>query len=344
MFKIGIEQEIVFLNEFGEYVDADNTGFGLFEEIVDAFPAFDGDDRFLECKSIETFPKRCYIEGFERHDAGGERVDTLPKALEIRTLPHDSVGGAVAEFRDSWSRAMALAAARGLSPVLTSRHPYKNNLDWFSRLGDNERLVRNEARFKLAKRAMMSHGLHVNVSLNGYDRDRMLDRVKKVCYYTPSIIPWSYSSPFYLGKAFEGLCSRNYYRASSRNMVDLNDRMGKNVIEFRAFDACGDYRLMDAVLRLFCGFLLDESLTGRTEQQDSERLMLSSLAGYNEPAIHDESQIILQASRTALGGAAEPFRLLKNMIDAKDSYAARMKARYKETGSIRESISGQYQF
>ena len=344
MFKIGIEQEFVFLKENGEYVDADNTDYSLFGEIVDAFPAFEGDDRFLDCKSIETYPKRCYVEGFERHDGNGKRIDTLPKALEVRTLPHDSVNGAVAEFRDSWSIVMSLAAERGLTPVLVSWNPYRTVLDWFSRLGEEEQRVRTPARFELAKRAMFTHGLHVNVSLEGFTRDQMQDRVDKVCHYTPSVIPWSYSSPFHHGGVFEGLCARNYFRASSRNMVDLNERMGEYVIEFRGFDACGDHRLLDAVLRLFTGFLLDETLPGRTRQQDSERLMLSSLAGFGDPSIREECGHILQAARAAQDGADEPFHLLAKMLENNDTYSARMKNRFADTGSIRVAISGHYDY
>lgn len=344
MFKIGIEQEFVFLNEAGEYVDADNTTYSEFAEIVDQFPVFEGDDRHLDCKSLETYPKRCYVEGFERHDSSGTLVETLPKALEIRTTPHKTIGGAVTEFRASWNRLMGLAQGRGLIPALTSRHPFKNSLDFFENLGAEESLVRSEARLKLARRAMFTHGLHVNVSLEGYSESRLQDLVAKVNYYTPSIIPWSYSSPFYLGELFEGLCSRNYYRASTRNMVDLNDRKGTHVIEFRGFDACGDHQLLDAVLRLFVGVLLDESLPGRSLQQDSNRLMQSSIMGFGDPSIGEECRQILLAVQRVSGDDPEPFSLLESMLDSNVTYASRMKQRYSETGSIKASISEQFRY
>jgi hypothetical protein len=344
MFRIGIEQEFVFLNKAGEYVDADNTEYSLFRDIVDAFPSHPGDDRFLECKSLETTPKRCYVEGFERHDADGKLAETLPKALEIRTLPHRGVEGVVGEFRESYRQAMQLAGKHGLHPVLVSYHPYKTTLKRFVSLDEVELRVRGEARLDLAKRAMFTHGLHVNVSLDHLTKDKLQDRVRKICFYTPSIIPWSYSSPFYRGELFEGLCSRNYYRASSRNMVDLNERLGAYVIEFRGFDACGDFRLLDAVLRLFCGILLDEELPGRTGQQDSERLMLSSLRGYSDASIRDECRQLLKAAHKALGGDPGPFMLLETMLEKDNSYATQIKQRYNQSGSVRESVSGLYDF
>ena len=344
MLQIGIEQEFVFFNEAGEYVDADNTDYSVFAGIVDQFPAFEGDDRFLEPKSLERYPKRCYVEGFERHDAHGTLIETLPKALEIRTLPHTSVSDTVAEFRESYAAAMRLAAAEGLQPALVSRHPYKKTLDLFQGLGDEERRVRTEARFNLAKRAMFTHGLHVNVSLDGRSREEMQALVDKVCYYTPALIPWSYSSPFYLGEPFEGLCSRNYYRASTRNMVDLNERMGQFVVEFRGFDACGDSRLLSGVLGLFCGLLLDESLPGRASEQDADRLMLSSVAGYGDPSIRKECEEILWAATSAFGEGPGSFRLLETLLQTDDCYAARLKKRYNETESICSAITGHYDF
>ena len=344
MLKIGIEQEFVFLNGSGEYVDADNTVYLDFAEIIDEFPTFNGDDLHLDCKSLETYPKRCYVEGFERHDESGKLVETLPKALEIRTTPHDTISGVVSEFRESWNGLMQIAKGRGLKPVLTSRHPFKNSLGIFREIGEEESRVRSEARLKLAKRAMFTHGLHVNVSMDGYSEERLQDLVEKVNYYTPSIIPWSYSSPFYMGDLFDGLCSRNYYRASSRNMVDLNDRKNAQVIEFRGFDACGDHRLLDAVLRLYVGLLLDESLSGRTSQQDPKRLMQSSIAGYSNQGIREECRLILQAAQDALRGDPAPFSLLECMLESNDTYASRMKQRYAETGSIKVTVSDQYKY
>lgn len=103
MLLTGIEQEFVFADDRGRYLDADVADYELFHSIVDAMPLYEDDAKFLDCKSLELRPKRCYVEGFERHDASGKRIETLPKGIEIRTLPHDSIGGVVAEFRDSYS-------------------------------------------------------------------------------------------------------------------------------------------------------------------------------------------------------------------------------------------------
>lgn len=344
MLRAGIEQEFVFADASGRYLDADNTDYSLFAAIVDEFPVFEGDAAVFERKSLETCPKRCYVEGFERHDGNGNRVETLPKGLEIRTLPHSSVTGVIAEFKTSYAEVMRLARRRGLSPLLVSRHPFKTSLAFEQRLGAEERAVRSEAELALARRAMLSHGLHVTVSLDGGSAEGMQSLADKVNFYTPALIPWSFSSPFYAGKAFEGLCSRNYFRAESRRMAGVEMRRGVPVLEFRGFDACGDARLMEALLTLFCGFLLDDSLPGRAPRQDPARLKRSSLAGFAEPSLRDEGRAVLRAARSVLGGGGDSLALLESMLDSNDSYAARMKSRYAETGSVMESIAGQYDF
>jgi hypothetical protein len=344
MLRIGIEQEFVFRDGSGRYLDAENSDYAVFEKIVDQFPALPGDDDWFECKSLEQYPKRCYVEGFERHDRDGRLIETIPKGLEIRTLPHRSVRSCVDEFRRSYGKVMGIAADSGLFPVLTSRHPFKSTISLESRIGSVEGQVRTEAELALATRAMLSHGLHVNVSIDGYDGRRMQDLLEKVNYYMPVMIPWTFSSPFLDGDAFEGLCSRNYCRADSRRMADIHSRSGCRILEFRGFDACGDFRLLTAVLRFFRGFLLDHSLPGRSARQDSGRLKLSSLRGFSEPSLKEAGLEALNASRSAMGGSRDTLDLLEEMLVANDSYAARMKASYQENGDIVACISDRYDF
>ena len=342
--KIGIEQEFVFADKTGRYLDGDNASYAVFSEIVDQFPAFEGDDAFLECKSLEKFPKRCYVEGFELHDTEGKTVETIPKGLEIRTLPHGNVEELVAEFRNTFVEVMRLTRQAGLVPVLTSRHPFKQTLALDSRIGAAEHQVRTESRLTLAKRSMLSHGLHVNLSVSNYSPEKMQSIVEKLNYYTPSLVPWSYSSPFYQGKEFAGLCSRNYFRAGTRSMADLDERQGLQVLEFRAFDACGDARLLSALLQMYCGFILEDTLPGRSATQDSERLMRSSVAGFGDAEFREEGRAILRASRAALGDRGDSLELLEVMLEQNDSWSARMKSCYAKTGSIMDCISERYKF
>lgn len=343
MLKVGFEQEFVFADNEGRYLDSDVVDYSLFSNIVDDFPAYEDDDLYLECKSLERYPKRCYVEGFERHDADGRIIETLPKGLEIRTLPHTSVAGVIEEFRNSYNTVMYLAKRAGLSPVLTSRHPFKSSLAMESHLGEGESKTRTKQELAIAMRSMLSHGLHVNVSLGDVPREKMLDLVAKINYYAPALIPWSFSSPFYDCQVFDGLSYRNYFRAGTRKLVELHDRQGLLILEFRAFDSCANTRLLQALLNLFCGFLLDESLPGRLSEQDPERLKLSSTIGFDDPSLRQEGLLILRASQAALD-QGESLVFLESMLLGNDSYARRMKDMYAETGSFMKCISGQYDY
>ena len=344
MLKIGIEQEFVFADSTGRYLDADNTGYTVFSAIVDRFPAFEGDDAYFECKSLETYPKRCYVEGFEHHDAHGTIIETLPKGLEIRTLPHDSVAGLITEFRQYIRYGHETGSAYRYGSAAHQPSPVQD----FNRAACAERGSGKPGANGTgtgagdAGHADPRHACQCFIA--GASTEKMQDLVEKINYYLPALIPWSFSSPFYHGEVFEGLCSRNYLRADSRRMADLYDRRGACVLEFRGFDACGDTALLAAVLGLYIGFLLDESLPGRSRQQDPELLKHSSLVGFGDPLLSDLGLQILRASQAAIANTGGGFNLLEAMLRNNDSYAARMKQKYAETGDIMESISGWYDF
>lgn len=344
MFRVGIEHEFVFVDDHGRYLDADASNYALFGAIVDKFPAFAHDHEYFQCKSLERYPKRCYVEGFERHDPAGIAVETIPKGLEIRTLPHASVGQLIEEFRQTFAEMVRITGQSGLSPVLSSNHPFKKSIALDHRLDAIESKVRTVAELALAKAAMTTHGFHVNVSMGDATEEQMRNLVEKVNYYTPALIPWSFSSPFYEGKLFEGACARNYHRAETREMVGLVKRQGMHVLEFRGFDACGDACLLEALVLLYCGFLIDESLGGRSPSQHAERLKRSSLRGFGDASLREEGRQILRAARVALGSASGPLELLDSMLTENDSYAMRMKRQFAKTGSIIECISGQYDY
>lgn len=342
--KIGIEQEFVFKDQAGRYLDLENTDYSLFMNIIDEFPLFAGDDDVFDCKSLERQPKRCYVEGLEQHGPDGKAIQTLPKALEIRTMPHATVEGVVGEFQNTYRRVMPIAKRYGLSPVLTSKHPYKSSYSSNFLSVPMESAVRTEEETTIAFVAMLTHGLHVNVSMSDRSYEQMEELVQKINYYMPSFIPYSFSSPFFEGKEFEGLCSRSFSRSGARQLTDLSDREGVVVLEFRGFDACGDAMLLSALLSLFRGFLLDETLTGRLQSQDPERVKRSSIYGFDDPSIKKQGRAVLSAAKNALGEEASKLQHLDTLLDNNDSYAARMKRCYFETGDIMNCISNRYKF
>ena len=147
-----------------------------------------------------------------------------------------------------------------------------------------ESAVRTKEESTIAFVSMLTHGLHVNVSMSDRSYEQMEGLVQKINYYMPSFIPYSFSSPFFKGKDFEGLCSRSYSRSGARQLTELSVRQGAVVLEFRGFDACGDAMLLSALLNLFRGFLLDETLTGSLQNQDPERVKRSPALPVGHPS------------------------------------------------------------
>jgi len=342
--RIGIEHEFVFKDCKDNYLDFENAEYSLFKQIVDTFPYFKNDDTIFDCKSLEYTPKRCYVEGFERYDINGNVVATIPKGLEIRTLPHTTVNAVINDFTSTYTQIMNSAASFGLYPLLTSCHPYKI-LDSFQQpLNKTEMTLRTEERLIRVSRSMLLHGLHVNVSMSDMSNKQMIDLVQKVNYYAPFIIPFSFSSPFYNGEVFEGLSYRNYSRVGIRNLARLQNRKGIDVLEFAGFDSCGDTRLLKLLLLLLKGLLLDKTLQKRVQHQDAKLLKQSSLLGFADEVIKYEGLIVLNAAKTALKEEGKALEYLETMLKTNDSYAARMKHTYLEADSITKVISNRYDY
>ncbi len=344
MMRMGIEHEFIFKDSIGNYLDFENIEYSLFQEIVDTFPYFENDDAFFDCKSLEKVPKRCYIEGFERYDTNGKLIETTPKGLEIRTLPHTSVDTMIEEFISSYTHLIRITEEFGFSPLLTSNHPYKNSVIFKNPLNKTEIALRTGKELSIATNALLWHGLHVNVSMSDLSRKQMNDLMEKVNYYVPYILPFSFSAPFYNGKVFEGLSYRTYKKANSRKIIEVQNRKGVDVLEFRGYDSCGDAKLLKSLLLLLKGLLLDQTLTKRALSQDAERVIQSSLKGFEDEMIKEEGLIVLQAAKAALKEEGSALEYLETMLNTNDSYAARMKQSYQETGNIIESISNRYSY
>lgn len=129
MIKIGFEQEFTFRNARGEYLDFTNSDYELFEKIVEGFPVVEGDERIFECKSLETVPRRCYVEGIERYDESGNLLATAPQALiahsdetiASKTINHiDSITGCKLKTRADFRYAIN-ASSNGTTGNKTDR-------------------------------------------------------------------------------------------------------------------------------------------------------------------------------------------------------------------------------
>ena len=218
MFSFGIEHEVAFLNHQGKFADFQNTKFADFQQIVDKLPIYPTDYPQLRVGDAGIKKKRWYIEGFERFSDSEAVIDCVAKGIEIRTTIHSTIQGAIDELTASFILLRDVAANFGFSPVLASFNPYTCVFKPQPPLNDFEiRQLQAYPDEQTAHIYMVSYGPDLNISMANLSTERLIDIGKKLTYYSPYIIPFSYSSPFYNGGLWEGLSVRTFIRTGKRS-------------------------------------------------------------------------------------------------------------------------------
>jgi gamma-glutamyl:cysteine ligase YbdK (ATP-grasp superfamily) len=364
MFFFGIEHEVAFLNQAGKFADFENTKFADFSQIVEMLPIYPDDYAQLRVGDAGIKKKRWYIEGFERFADSDKVIDCLPKGIEIRTTIHSDIQGAINELSESFCLLRDVAADYGFSPVLTSFNPYKPIFEPEPPLNDYEIRRRQASPEKqTANIPMLTYGPDLNISLAGLSYEGVIDIGRKLTYYSPYIIPFSYSSPFYQGSLWPGLSVRTFIRTGKRPaamvFVEKPEQLIKSVpsltkiarlpaevgrIEFKAFDSCDDFSLYAALLALLKGLVLDESLLGRSLIPDAALHQLSAKQGFDNEEIWLTANQVLEAAEIALKDDPDRDLLtpLKSMLNKRETKAQKMIQEYKKLGSIEAVMKQSY--
>jgi len=204
--------------------------------------------------------------------------------------------------------------------------------------------MRDKNRYLISTTSMLMVGIHINISMDNMDENSLDDIYQKIIYYTPFIIPYSFSSPFYNGKKFKGLCFRNYIRASTRQLTSKREINGNKYIEFLGYDTCGDRELLRGVISLLKGLILDKSLKGRAKRQDIKLVKLSCLYGFDNKFIKEEGLKVLNATIIALGEDSSNLNRLKRDIGDNKSYSKTIKNRFDKSNNIIKSISNLHNY
>ena len=359
-FQFGIEHEIAFLNAAGEFADFTNTPFAAFDAIIARLPHYDEDYPQLRVGDAGIKVKRWYVEGFERFDDVGQVIDCPPKGIEIRTTIHDSIAGAVAELRQSFRRLVQEAARDGFIPVWVSFNPWRTDFIPHPPLSPYEQSRREGSpEMMTAEIPMLTYGPDLSISHPAWDDDALIDIGRKLTYYSPYIIPFSFSSPFYAGRLWDGYSVRTWRRTGPRPavMVFLHDparhidsapsltqtarvpaEAGR--IEFKAFDACRDVNLYAALLALLKGLALDDSLPGRAVTPDPDLHQHVARRAFDDPVIARMAERILAAARAALGDDPDAARLslLAEMLAQRRTPAHAQIRIYREAGSLAAAL------
>ncbi|HTK08946.1 MAG TPA: glutamate--cysteine ligase [Ktedonobacteraceae bacterium] len=365
MFRFGIEHEVAFLDREGQFVDFVSASFSMIQAIIDELPQHASDEEHLRIGDAGIRVKRWYIEGFERFSEGGELTDCLPKGIEIRTTIHPSIRGAVNELTASFHLLQEVAARHNLLPVLTSHHPYRTCFVPDPPLNAYEQQVVNQSpEDRTAVISMVTYGPDLNFSMETLSVEDMIDLGQKLTYYSPYIVPWSFSSPFYNGRLWEGLSVRTFLRTGPRPAVQVflarpEDLLHSDPsltklarspaeigrIEFKACDSCSDFSLYAALLTLLKGLTLDETLGGRAIIPDRALHQSSARFGFAHADVFAGAKAVLRAATEALGSDPD-IRFLEPLhyfLQHGITPAHRMVQAFRETNSIEAVLRETYQ-
>ncbi|MEM6752952.1 MAG: glutamate--cysteine ligase [Cyanobacteria bacterium P01_C01_bin.38] len=364
MFHFGIEHEVAFIDNAGKFADFSSVKFADFNQIVEKLPVYKDDYPELRIGDAGIKQKRWYIEGFERFADSEKVIECVPKGIEIRTTINPDIHSAIAELSESFRLLKETAAQYGFSPTLISFNPHYDAFVPNPPLNEYEAKRRQASPEKqTANIPMLTYGPDLNISMLGLSTERIIDIGKKLTYYSPYIIPFSYSSPFYQGRLWEGFSVRTFVRTGRRPaaMVFLGkqEELIKSIpsltkiaripaeigrIEFKAFDSCGDFSIYAGLLALLKGIVLDESLPGRAIVPDAEKHQVSAQEGFDNEEIFTNAKLILKSVETVLENDPDVDLLapLKTFIEKRETPAHELIRLYRNTNSIEATLKQTY--
>ncbi|MBV8823223.1 MAG: glutamate--cysteine ligase [Chloroflexi bacterium] len=365
MFAFGLEHEVAFLDRRGQFVDFASTSFAELNALITDLPYYDCDDRHLHFDELGIKRKRWYIEGFERFSESGAFVSCHAKGIEIRTTIHPTIWGAVQELTESFLLLSRRARHAGFVPVVVSFHPYRTAFVAEPPLNYYEQRYRSSSpETRSAGTAMLTYGPDLNLSYQGLSTAALLDLGCKLTAYSPYIIPFSFSSPFYAGTLWDGLSVRTFIRTGARAAVRvfldqeveplgsvpsftktarLPAEAGR--IEFKACDSCANFALYASLLALLKGLVLDQTLSARTSIPDTALHQQCASLGFASQEIAAGTQQVLQAVARALYNDPDASLLnpLYRMFQQRITPAHQLISAFQHTGSIEKALRSPYE-
>jgi hypothetical protein len=343
--KFGLEFEFILKDKIKGYLDYTNLEYSLLSNIINKFPLYKFDNKIFDCKSLEKYPKRVYIEGFENYNIEGKINETIPKCLEIRTKAYTNIDELLNEFLQTYKNLFNILNKYQLVPLFISSHPFKTLNDVKKEI-EIENSPRTEYNLNLALNAMLLHGIHISFSIKNSNILYLESIVEKLNYYLPFLIPFSFSSPFYKGKISEYLSYRNYQGSTNRKLVSIKKRKdGNHTIEFGAYDCVNNLELLKALIILIKGVVLSRNLKEFSKIQRVKLIQFISNCGLNNDKINNKIILILEQVKKELTfDEIKSIDILYKMLNSKFTPSNEIIERYKKMNSIVESISNMYKF
>ncbi|MCS6800743.1 MAG: glutamate-cysteine ligase family protein [Chloroflexota bacterium] len=365
MFRFGIEHEVALLRADGRFVDWTTTSFEELDAIVRQLPRYESDYPMLRIGDLGIKEKRWYIEGYERYDDCGRYLETVPKGIEIRTTIGSSIGATIDELSQSFAALRDRAVAAGFEPVWIALNPVQERFVPNPPLRPWEEARRASSPEKrTAEIPMLTYGPDLNLSIDGMSPEASIDAAMKLTYYSPYLIPFSFSSPFFGGERWRGYSKRTELRTGIRPaaLVFLADRSKliasspsltkparlpaeDGRIEFKAFDSLADFALYGSLLALLKGLLLDDTLAGRALVPDRALHQRAARYGFDDDDIFFGALAVLTAAERALAFDPDQPRLnrLFALIEQRRTPAHWLIDLFERAGALEPVLRGSYQ-
>ncbi|MCU0571049.1 MAG: hypothetical protein MUF49_31350 [Oculatellaceae cyanobacterium Prado106] len=210
---------------------------------------------------------------------------------------------------------------------------------------------------------MLTYGPDLNFSIAGASPAEIIDIGQKLTFYSPYIVPFSFSSPFSQGQRWEGLSMRTYLRTGDRPAVMVFLQSPEDLIasqpsltkiarvpaevgriEFKAFDSTDNFQLYAALLALLKGIALDQSLPGRATVPDRALHQTVAVQGFANEAIRQQTAQVLQAAETALVEDCDRQLLhpLHTMLQQQETPAHPLIRKFEQCGTLEQTLRQTY--
>ncbi|MDR1163639.1 MAG: glutamate--cysteine ligase [Candidatus Accumulibacter sp.] len=335
--RCGIEFEYLLIDSAGAVPgrirDFGNLDFAEIDAQLDDRPGLD--DPELAVGDLGIKRGYWYLEGDERFFAADasemescrRRFRTLAiKGVEIRTPPADGVRGALDRLRVIEARLAERLHEHGLGLAIVAANPLRADYRFSPPLNAWEiELRRRHRACDAAHISNLTYGPDINLSMPDWTAEQALDATRKLNFYAPYLVPFSFCSPFHAGAHWPGFSWRTFHRAPLRPAVKLflaGDALAtlaahsrlvhparlpseNGRIEFKAFDAQPAPENLAACCHLLHGVCLANALHGRGEGCDVEVYRRAARLGFHDAVVHSTSGEVLKRATDALSRAGE---------------------------------------
>ena len=328
------------------------------QDVVDELPQYDDPD--LDVGDLGIKAKRWYVEGDERFDDSGRFLDCVLKGIETRTPPLLGVP-ATMDALEQQTRALAQAVdRRGWRLVSIGWHPYCTGYTASPAYNAWELQFREaHTEYAAPDVYMLSYGPDLNLSQPGASDADAVDLARKLTFYSPLLVPLSFSSPFQYGRPASMFSVRTYHRtgrrAAARAFVDPASPllMGhqeapplihaarvpaeRGRVEFKAFDALPSQQAYPSLLALLAGLALDTNLLGRADVPDAAAHRRAARHAFDGPELAEGAAAVVDAAARALAGSPllDLLHPVAESVASRQTPAHAMLETYELSGGIR---------